>query len=60
MMEHATQRATTLITSDKYASIEIAVLGDEGVVQRGKHQKLLATAGHYKKLYEVSQNGIIG
>lgn len=39
---------------------EIVVLGEEGGVQRCKHQEVLATEGHQKKLYETSQNGIIG
>jgi len=39
---------------------EIIVLDETGVVQKGTHNSLLAAGGHYKELYEASQNGIIG
>lgn len=48
-------RLTTVQSAD-----EIIVLDAEGIVQRGTHQELLAAEGHYKNLYEASQNGIIG
>ena len=63
-IEKLTQNRTVLVVAHRLSTVqkadEIVVLGEEGVVQRGKHQELLAIDGHYKKLYEASQNGIIG
>jgi len=63
-IEKLTVGRTVVVVAHRLSTIqsadEIIVLDETGVVQRGKHADLLAQAGHYKRLYEASQNGIIG
>lgn len=63
-IEKLTIGRTVVVVAHRLSTIqradEIIVLDSTGVVQRGKHQELLNQDGHYKVLYEASQNGIIG
>ena len=63
-IEKLTIGRTVVVVAHRLSTIqkadEIIVLDESGVVQRGKHDILLAEEGHYKYLYEASKNGIIG
>lgn len=47
-------RLSTIQDADK-----IVVMGEEGIMQIGKHTDLLKTEGHYKNLYEAAQKTLI-
>lgn len=48
---------TTLIIAHRLATIKhatrIIVVDEQGIVEQGSHQELIATDGAYKKLYEA-------
>lgn len=61
-IEKLTIDRTVLVVAHRLSTVqkadEIIVLGETGVVQRGTHEALLESAGHYKTLYEASQFGM--
>jgi subfamily B ATP-binding cassette protein MsbA len=62
-LEHATRGRTTLVIAHRLSTIEradqILVMNRGRIVERGTHAELLATNGHYAKLY-VMQFGSRG
>lgn len=47
-------RLTTVQNADK-----IIVMDQDGIAQSGTHEELLATEGHYRNLYEASNNNFL-
>ena len=61
-IERLTVDRTVLVVAHRLSTVqkadEIIVLGESGVVQRGTHEALLESDGHYKTLYDASQFGM--
>lgn len=55
---------TVVVVAHRLSTIqradEIIVMSRDGIVQRGKHEELLAVEGHYNNLYNAQKEGFIG
>lgn len=62
-IEKLSQNRTILVIAHRLSTVQhadsIVVMSEEGIVQQGTHQELLKQEGHYKRLYEASENGIL-
>ena len=54
---------TVVVVAHRLSTIqradEIIVMSRDGIVQRGKHEELLAVEGHYSNLYNAQKEGFI-
>ncbi|MFZ1420260.1 MAG: ABC transporter ATP-binding protein, partial [Leptotrichiaceae bacterium] len=54
---------TVVVVAHRLSTIqradEIIVMSRDGIVQRGKHEELLAVEGHYNNLYNAQKEGFI-
>lgn len=62
-LEELAKGRTVIVVAHRLTTVQkadsIIVMGKEGIAQRGTHEELLEVEGHYKNLYEASENNIL-
>jgi ATP-binding cassette, subfamily B, bacterial len=62
-IEALSKDRTTITIAHRLSTIQnantIVVLNDEGIIEMGKHEELLAKDGYYKKLFKAQYKGFI-
>jgi ATP-binding cassette subfamily B protein len=61
-LDNLAMSRTTIVIAHRLSTVrnadEIVVITDEGIIERGNHEKLLATGGIYSHYYNMQFDGI--